>query len=56
MRNDKLNQTIEETKQEYVYCLRCGKRLHSEENKKRGMGKVCWEKTQAEHNKMQRLF
>lgn len=30
---------------EYNYCIRCGRRLYSEENRKRGMGKTCYEKT-----------
>ena len=29
---------------EYNYCIRCGRRLKSEENRKRGMGKICYEK------------
>lgn len=28
------------------YCKRCGRRLVSDEAKERGMGKVCWEKSQ----------
>ena len=28
----------------YTYCLRCGRRLRGEESRKRGYGKVCWEK------------
>ena len=27
-------------------CKRCGRRLRSDEAKERGMGKVCWEKSQ----------
>ena len=27
-------------------CKRCGKKLRSEESKKRGYGKICWEKAQ----------
>lgn len=30
---------------EYQYCLICGRRLKSDENRKRGMGKVCWHKS-----------
>lgn len=33
---------------EYNYCLRCGRRLISPENRARGMGKVCWEKSRHE--------
>ena len=31
---------------EHEYCLRCGRKLKSVENRQRGMGKVCWEKSQ----------
>lgn len=31
---------------EYEYCLRCGRKLKSKENRMRGMGKRCWEKSQ----------
>lgn len=31
---------------EHEYCLRCGRKLKSLENRQRGMGKVCWEKSQ----------
>lgn len=31
---------------EHEYCLRCGRKLKSAENRQRGMGKVCWEKSQ----------
>lgn len=35
------------------YCKRCGRRLVSDEAKERGMGKVCWEKSQhISHNKL----
>lgn len=27
-------------------CKRCGRRLRTDEAKERGMGKVCWEKSQ----------
>jgi hypothetical protein len=33
---------------EYKCCLRCGRKLKSEESKKLGFGKVCWEKWQNE--------
>ena len=55
MCNDKPNQTVEEATT-YTYCVRCGKRLHSEEAKMRGMGKKCWEKSQTEKNKLRKLF
>lgn len=35
-------------------CKRCGRRLRSDEAKERGMGKVCWEKSQ--HTSKSRLF
>lgn len=31
---------------QYKYCLRCGRKLKTEENRARGMGKVCWQKYQ----------
>ena len=39
----------------YQYCLRCGRKLVTVDNKIRGMGKVCWEKSKTEHKK-QPLF
>ena len=39
---------------EYVYCLRCGRKLKNPENKIRGMGRVCWEKSRTD--KQRRLF
>ena len=44
------------TEKLYKYCLRCGKRLKSLENRKRGMGKTCWEKSQTDKPKMHLLF
>lgn len=32
---------------EFKYCLRCGRRLKSSENRKRGYGKICYEKAMA---------
>ena len=32
----------------YKYCRRCGRRLEGEENRLRGYGRVCYEKTMAE--------
>lgn len=43
-----------EEKKIYPVCKRCGRRLKSEENRERGMGKVCWEKSQ--HINKPRLF
>ena len=40
----------------YQFCLRCGKKLVSPENRERGMGKVCWEKSKVEKNKQHQLF
>lgn len=42
------------TENEYLYCLRCGRKLKKPENKIRGMGKVCWEKSRKEEAR--RLF
>lgn len=33
---------------EYKVCLRCGRKLKSENSRKLGFGKVCWEKWQTE--------
>ena len=33
---------------EYSNCLRCGRKLKSEESKKLGFGKICFEKWQHE--------
>ena len=40
----------------YEYCLRCGKKLRNVDAKQKGMGKICWEKTQTEKKKMKKLF
>ena len=29
---------------EYNYCIRCGRRLKTQENRIRGMGKICYER------------
>ena len=34
----------------YENCLRCGRRLKSEESKELGFGKTCWAKYKAEDN------
>lgn len=41
-------------KQEYKFCIRCGRRLRTQESKERGMGKICAEKYLAkeERNKL----
>lgn len=36
-------------------CLRCGRKLRTEDSKLLGFGKVCWEKFNAEDN-FQQLF
>ena len=28
----------------YIKCLRCGRKLKTEEAKEKGFGKICWEK------------
>lgn len=39
-----------EDKQNVVaLCRRCGRKLKTDEAKERGMGMVCWKKSQAEH-------
>lgn len=35
-------------------CKRCGRKLRTDEARERGMGKVCWEKSQ--HTVKPRLF
>lgn len=50
----KENVTDLSTENEYIYCLRCGRKLKNPENKKRGMGKICWEKSKTDNKK--RLF
>lgn len=42
------------TDKEYQYCLRCGRKLKSTENRLRGMGPICWEKSHIEYRR--RLF
>lgn len=39
----------------YKTCLRCGRKLKSEESKTIGFGKVCWEKYKSEDN-FKKLF
>lgn len=39
---------------EYNYCLRCGRKLKTEETRLLGMGKVCAEKSK--HDTRRRLF
>ena len=34
----------------HEYCLRCGRKLKSEESKLLGFGKTCWEKYNADDN------
>ncbi len=46
--------SLREPLDEYNYCLRCGRKLKTPENKIRGMGKICWEKSHLEQSK--RLF
>lgn len=35
-----------EEKKLILVCRRCGRRLKTDEAKERGMGKICWEKSQ----------
>lgn len=39
----------------YPVCKRCGRKLKSEEARERGMGRICWEKSQQTTN-IARLF
>lgn len=39
---------------EYDKCLRCGRKLKSQENRLRGYGETCWNKVKTEQKK--RLF
>lgn len=39
---------------EHKYCLRCGRKLKTPENRLRGYGKICWLKIQK--NKRRKLF
>lgn len=45
-----------EITKEYRNCLRCGRKLKSEESKKLGFGKICWEKHNSESSKFKELF
>ena len=49
-----LNETEKSLKDTYKYCLRCGRKIKTPENKLRGMGKICWEKSHLEQSR--RLF
>ena len=40
----------------YKYCIRCGRLLKNTENRKRGMGQICWLKYQTELTKKHKLF
>lgn len=42
-------------KQEYQFCIRCGRRLKTQEARERGMGKVCASKY-AEKEERNKLF
>lgn len=53
--DDNTNLLLEPKEQTvHLKCLRCGKRLKSEEAMARGYGKVCWEKHQKD--RQSRLF
>ena len=47
-------ETEKNSKDTYNYCLRCGRKLKTPENKLRGMGAICWEKSHLEQSR--RLF
>ena len=40
----------------YKICLRCGRKLKNEDARKRGFGKICFEKWKASQNNKQKLF
>lgn len=41
----------------YNHCLRCGRKLQSEESRQRGYGDICYEKSQNTENTQKiRLF
>ena len=41
---------------EYDRCLRCGRKLKTFENRARGFGKVCWEKSKKNAKNSKKLF
>ena len=53
---DILNETEKSTEDTYKYnfCRRCGRQLKKPENRLRGMGPVCWERSHLEQSR--RLF
>lgn len=54
---DKITATTTEfniENKEFEYCVRCGRRLKSEINRLRGMGDICWKKSQTK--KRSKLF
>ena len=51
-----MKEKVSPDRRQYRYCLRCGRKLISDEAKERGMGKICWEKAQVEKGKRHILF
>lgn len=55
-----LTDTVTETEKsiedihEYNFCRRCGRKLTNTENRLRGMGPICWERSHIEYRR--RLF
>ncbi len=43
-------------KKSYERCLRCGRRLKTDDAKERGFGKKCWEKFNSEEPQYKDLF
>ena len=41
---------------QYTHCLRCGRKLRTEQAKCLGYGPVCWRKTQEKSKKYRKLF
>lgn len=43
-------------KKEYEFCLRCGRKLKSQETRMIGFGKICEKKMKTNKEKMMKLF
>ena len=54
MRHIKKTDIKYSSNKEYNYCLRCGRKLRTEEARLLGMGKICAEKSK--HDTRRRLF
>ena len=47
---------MQEKEKLYKTCLRCHRKLKSEENRKRGYGDICWKRIQANKKRIKPLF